>query len=159
LFVFGADARETSGFSEIVLTIKGILYRTNINFQWDNYTHEYRVILRNDNTFTFFYDGDEIPKENVTKKFQHPHRDDGDFVFYDIGAVGVDVWQAVGGSIFDNIFIGDNLEEAESFSARTFDRRRVGEIISKSIFDEDRVRTIEDFHEDAKIDTDLDFEY
>merc|ERR1711909_258652 len=52
-------------------------------------------------------------------KWVHPEIDNPDYtpddklyLYKDIGAVGVDVWQVKSGTIFDNFFIGDDFEEA-----------------------------------------------
>ena len=62
---FGPDSRRGAGVYEIVLALSGVVYRTNLNITLDNYTHQYTLILKNDRTFQFFYDEEEIPEENI----------------------------------------------------------------------------------------------
>jgi calreticulin len=40
------------------------------------------------------------------------------------GGVGFDLWQVKAGTVFDDIFIGDDLKEAEAFAAETFDKKK-----------------------------------
>lgn len=52
------------------------------------------------------------------------------------GGVGIEIWQVTAGTIFDNIFIGDSLEEAQKFADRTFKNRKEKEPAIKSALDE-----------------------
>jgi len=52
------------------------------------------------------------------------------------GGVGIELWQVTSGSIFDNIFVGDNVDEAKAFSEKTFKHRKEGEPAVKATWDE-----------------------
>ena len=52
------------------------------------------------------------------------------------GGVGIEIWQVTSGTVFDNIFIGDSLDEAKEFSDRTFKKRKSGEPAVKQAIDE-----------------------
>jgi len=52
--------------------------------------------------------------------------------YSDFGGVGIDVWQVKSGTIFDNIFIGDSVAEAEQFLASTYTKNKGAE---KDAFD------------------------
>jgi len=54
------------------------------------------------------------------------------------GAVGIDVWQVKAGTVFDNIFIGNDLEEAIAFRKETFEKNKAAE--KKMHDDQDKVR-------------------
>ena len=41
--------------------------------------------------------------------------------------VGFELWQVQAGSIFDDIYVGDSVKEAEDFAAATFDKKKDGE--------------------------------
>lgn len=57
------------------------------------------------------------------------------------GGVGIEIWQVTPGSIFDNFFIGDNVEEASEFSKKTFAARKENEpAIKKAIDDEESAK-------------------
>jgi len=47
--------------------------------------------------------------------------------YTDIGAIGIDVWQVKAGTIFDNIFVGDSVAEAEAFMEETYGKHKDGE--------------------------------
>jgi len=49
------------------------------------------------------------------------------YQYGDIGSVGVDIWQVKSGTIFDNIFIGDSVAEAEAFMAETYGKNKNAE--------------------------------
>ena len=51
------------------------------------------------------------------------------------GGVGIEIWQVTAGSIFDNIWIGDSVEEAKEFSKKTFAERKEKEAEVKSKLD------------------------
>ncbi|GFH30379.1 uncharacterized protein HaLaN_29226 [Haematococcus lacustris] len=58
--------------------------------------------------------------------------DDSLYAFKDLKFVGFELWQVKAGSIFDNIFVGDSLEEAEAFANDTWAKSKDGE---KAAFD------------------------
>ena len=47
--------------------------------------------------------------------------DDKLYLHKDLAHVGFELWQVKAGTVFDNIFVGDSLEEAEAFRKETFD--------------------------------------
>jgi len=72
--------------------------------------------------------------------WKHPEISNPDYVEYkdlhkceDIGGVGIDVWQVKSGTIFDSIFIGDSVSEAEDFLNDTYKKHKDAE---KAMFDE-----------------------
>merc|ERR1712046_319716 len=40
--------------------------------------------------------------------------------YADFGVVGIDIWQVKSGTIFDSIFIGDDLDETKAFAKETY---------------------------------------
>ena len=96
------------------------MYRTDLNIVLDNYTHEYTLHLKNDQSFSMFYDGKEIPQQNIIKKLTPNQPLLKHSVFPDIGGIGIDIWQSRSGSIFDNFFLGNSLAEAQQFSKRNY---------------------------------------
>ena len=46
--------------------------------------------------------------------------DDNLYLMDKISGVGIEIWQVTAGTIFDNIFVGDDVEEAKAFYERTF---------------------------------------
>jgi len=49
------------------------------------------------------------------------------YLYSDIGAVGIDVWQVKSGTIFDNFIVTDNFEEAKKFAEDTWGVSKDGE--------------------------------
>merc|ERR1719453_2827577 len=47
--------------------------------------------------------------------------DDKLYLHKDLAHVGFELWQVKAGTVFDNIFVGDSLEEAEAFRKETFE--------------------------------------
>ena len=80
------------------------------------------------------------------------------YKFGKIGGVGIEIWQVTSGSIFDNIFVGDDPAEAKKFSEETFVPRKSGEEAAKAAFDEEEQQRMAASSEGQKEDTDLDFE-
>merc|ERR1711981_1551031 len=83
----------------------------------------------------------------------HPEIDNPDFVeddelyaYESFGVVGIDIWQVKAGSIFDNIFLGDSLEEAQEFMKETYTKNKDAE---KEMFDKEE-EDEEDEHEDEE---------
>ncbi|KAJ9523573.1 hypothetical protein QJQ45_007254 [Haematococcus lacustris] len=58
--------------------------------------------------------------------------DDSLYAFKDLKYLGFELWQVKSGSIFDNIFVGDSLEEAEAFANETWAKSKDAE---KAAFD------------------------
>jgi len=89
------------------------------------------------------YKGEWSPKRIDNPDYEgpwvHPEISNPDYVddqemykYENFGAVGIDVWQVKAGTIFDNIIITDNVEEAEDFMKETFTANKDAE---KSMFD------------------------
>jgi len=49
------------------------------------------------------------------------------YAYGDFGYVGVDIWQVKSGSIFDNILIADNVDDAKAHAKETFDKLKTAE--------------------------------
>lgn len=76
----------------------------------------------------------QIDNPNYKGPWIHPEIDNPDYfedanlyLFKDIGAVGIDIWQVKSGSIFDNILITDSAQRAKEFARETWDKTSVGE--------------------------------
>merc|ERR1711988_1607497 len=46
--------------------------------------------------------------------------DDSIYNFKDLNSIAFDLWQVKSGSIFDNVFVGDDAAEAQAFADETF---------------------------------------
>ncbi|XP_063711112.1 calreticulin-like [Symsagittifera roscoffensis] len=101
------------------------------------------------------YKGEWKPKQidnpNYKGKWIHPEIDNPEYtpddklyLYKDIGAVGVDVWQVKSGSIFDNFFIGDDFEEAKKFAEETWKVSKDGEKKMKDAHDEEEKKKQEE---------------
>merc|ERR1711937_923725 len=55
--------------------------------------------------------------------------------YADFGVVGIDIWQVKSGTIFDSIFIGDDLDEAKAFAKETYHANKDAE---KESFDAEK---------------------
>jgi len=84
------------------------------------------------------YKGEWKPKQidnpAYKGKWIHPEIDNPDYkaddklyLYSDIGAVGIDVWQVKSGTIFDNFIVSDNFEEAKKFAEDTWGVSKDGE--------------------------------
>jgi len=105
------------------------------------------------------YKGEWKPKkiDNPAYKGEwvHPEIDNPDYVedkelykYDDIGAVGFEIWQVKSGTIFDNILVTDDLEEAKKFAKETFEVTKVEEKKMKDKLDEEERKKQEE--EDKK---------
>ncbi|KAJ9523876.1 hypothetical protein QJQ45_020064 [Haematococcus lacustris] len=56
--------------------------------------------------------------------------DDSLYAFKDLKYLGFELWQVKSGSIFDNIFVGDSLEEAEAFANDTWAKSKDAEKVA-----------------------------
>merc|ERR1711879_902938 len=88
-------------------------------------------------------------------KWVHPEIDNPDYtpddklyLYKDIGAVGVAVWQVKSGTIFDNFFIGDDFEEAKKFAEEAWGVSKEGEKKMKDDIDAEEKKKEE---EEAKL--------
>lgn len=93
------------------------------------------------------YKGEWKPKQidnpAYKGKWVHPEIDNPDYspdenlyLYKNIGAVGIDVWQVKSGTVFDNFFIGDSFEEAKKFAEDTWGVTKDGEKKMKEEHDE-----------------------
>lgn len=100
----------------------------------------------------------DIPNADYKGKWVHPEIDNPAYaaesnlyLFKDIGAIGVDIWQVKSGSIFDNVLVCDDPEEAAKFAEDTWGATKDGEKKAKESVDEaDRKKA----DEESKKDTD-----
>lgn len=70
------------------------------------------------------------------KQIDNPDYTD-DIANYDnIGALGFELWVVNEGSVFDNIFVGDNYEEAKAFADETWAKTSEAEKDAKKAFDD-----------------------
>eukprot|EP00924_Labyrinthula_sp_SR-Ha-C_P009877 snap_masked-scaffold_21-processed-gene-2.6-mRNA-1 protein AED:0.02 eAED:0.02 QI:0/-1/0/1/-1/1/1/0/395 len=56
----------------------------------------------------------------IQKKLPNPDYDDKVYLRKNIGAVGFELWIVNSGSIFDNIYVGDSLDEARDMAKKTY---------------------------------------
>jgi len=70
--------------------------------------------------------------------------------YSDIGAIGFELWQVKSGTIFDNIFVGDDVAEAEVFAKETWEATKDAEKKMKDQQEEEEKKARE--AEDAKKD-------
>lgn len=105
------------------------------------------------------YKGDWKPKQidnpNYKGPWIHPEIDNPEYkpdsnlyLYKNIGGVGIDLWQVKSGTIFDNIFIGDDVEEAKKFGEETWKKTHEGEKAMKDKHDEEERKKQEE--EDKK---------
>jgi calreticulin len=85
-----------------------------------------------------------IPNPNYKGPWVQPTVPNSDYVadpnlylMENIGGVGIEIWQVTAGSIFDNIFVGDDPEEARQFSEKTFAYRQEKEKALKEAYDKE----------------------
>jgi calreticulin len=94
------------------------------------------------------YKGEWKPKQiknpNYKGVWVHPEIDNPEYtedknlyVYDSIGGVGFDLWQVKAGTIFDNIFVGDDPEEAKKFAEDTWGKNKDGEKKMKEQLDEE----------------------
>ena len=105
------------------------------------------------------YKGEWKPKQIDNPAYKgewvHPEIDNPDYSpdkelykYDDIGAVGFEIWQVKSGTIFDNILVTDDVEEAKKFAKETFEVTKVEEKKMKDKQDEEERKKQEE--EDKK---------
>jgi len=85
-----------------------------------------------------------IPNPDYKGPWVHPEipnpdfkEDDEIYVFPNVGAIGFDLWQVKSGTIFDNIFVGDDVKEAKAFADKHWTKFLDAEKKSKEAHDEE----------------------
>lgn len=66
------------------------------------------------------------------------------YLFKDLAGVGIDIWQVKSGSIFDNIIITNDLQEAQDHAAKNFEPLRTAEKKLKEKHDEEERKKLEE---------------
>jgi calreticulin len=86
----------------------------------------------------------QIPNPAFKGKWIHPEIDNPEYSpdaelykYSDIGAIGFDLWQVKSGTIFDNVLVTDNEEEAVAHGDDTWGKMKDGEKKAKEAFDEE----------------------
>ncbi|EFO21160.2 calreticulin family protein [Loa loa] len=93
------------------------------------------------------YKGKWVPKEIANPAYKgewiHPEIDNPNYIpdpnlylYDDIGAIGIEIWQVNSSTVYDNIIITDSIEEAKKFAALTLNGTRKGEEKMKKEYDE-----------------------
>merc|ERR1719421_2434202 len=82
----------------------------------------------------------KIDNPDYKGPWEHPMIDNPDFVddeevyaFDSFGVAAFEIWQVKAGTIFDNVYIGDSLDEAKEFAQSTYSANKDGE---KKMYDE-----------------------
>merc|ERR1712151_707564 len=80
---------------------------------------------------------DEDDGEWEAPTIENPEYEDDESIgkYADFGVVGIDIWQVKSGTIFDSIFIGDDLDEAKAFAKETYHANKDAE---KESFDAEK---------------------
>jgi len=99
----------------------------------------------------------QIPNPAFKGKWIHPKIANPEYSaepllyrYSDIGAIGFELWQVKSGTIFDNIFVGDDVAEAEVFAKETWEATKDAEKKMKDQQEEEEKKARE--AEDAKKD-------
>merc|ERR1712060_659158 len=89
------------------------------------------------------------------KKIANPEYEDDDAVYKyeDFGFIGFDLWQVIGGTIFDNIIITDDKAEADKFAAKW---KALSEVEKAKKKEEDDTKKPEDKKEEEEEEDDDD---
>lgn len=106
-----------------------------------------------------------IPNPDYKGPWVHPKIPNPDYVFDDkmyavcadaCSHVGFELWQVKSGTIFDDIIVTDNLEEAQKFAEETFFAKKDGE---KQMYDEDAERERKSMEDDMNDEEDYEDEF
>ncbi|MCP9263577.1 Calreticulin [Dirofilaria immitis] len=107
------------------------------------------------------YKGEWKPKQKKNPAYKgkwiHPEienpdyaADDNLYVYEDIGAIGFDLWQVKSGTIFDDVIVTDNVEEAKKFAEKTLKITKEGEKKMKEKQDEEEEKKRKEEEEKEK---------
>lgn len=93
----------------------------------------------------------DIPNPAYKGKWIHPEianpdytPDENLYLLKDIAGVGFDLWQVKSGSIFDNVWIGDDVDEASKHAEDTWGATKDGEKKAKEAQDEEERKKAEE---------------
>jgi len=99
----------------------------------------------------------QIKNPNYKGVWVHPEIDNPDYspddkiyAFKDFGAIGFDLWQVKSGTIFDNIFVVDDVDEAKKFGEETWGKTKAAEKKMKEEQDEVEKKKMEKEAEERK---------
>jgi calreticulin len=101
------------------------------------------------------YKGEWKPKQIKNPDYKgtwvHPEIDNPDYVpddklylYKDIGAIGFDLWQVKAGTIFDNLMVTDDPDEAKTFAEETWAKTKEEEKKMKEAQDEEERKKMEE---------------
>jgi hypothetical protein len=150
LLMFGPDICEQNEKIHILLPYKGVHYQVNkeMTFPNDTLTHQLTLIVKPDFSVVYLLDNSEVFSGNLKKDFGEVMIDSEVYEINDIGGVGFELFQTVPGSLFDNIFIGDSVEEAYLFSVKTFLPRQKNEPEALEKFKESQEKIRTDYNKE-----------
>jgi len=93
----------------------------------------------------------QIKNPNYKGKWIHPEIDNPEYspddelyLYDDLGAVGIDIWQVKSGTIFDNLIITDNIDDAKQHAKETFEQLSKSEKQLKEKADEEERKKFEE---------------
>lgn len=99
----------------------------------------------------------QIKNPNYSGVWVHPEIDNPEYSpdsalyhFSDSGAIGFDLWQVKSGTIFDNVFVGDDEAEAKAFAEETWGKTKDAEKKMKEAQDEEERKKMEKEEEERK---------
>ncbi len=124
LVTFGPDVCSTNNRIQLLLDAggRGEMWKKAPEAPADRLTHFYTLALHPNGTYSVYVDSKLREHGEVAKDWDLDYETTvRKFV---VGGVGLDVWQAKAGTLFDNIMITDNLSEALEY-AEGFLKRQV----------------------------------
>ncbi|OMJ76015.1 hypothetical protein SteCoe_24731 [Stentor coeruleus] len=140
LIMFGPDYCNGEGKGQLIIPYKGYNYNIQVPFNVanDEFTHQYTLVINPDEIIDYYIDNVLDSSIKIEEYFYMPGNYNEDaHIITNIGGVGIEIAQSNPGSIFDNIFIGDSLEEARAFSEMTFVNKAKGEKEAKENFEKE----------------------
>lgn len=152
LIMFGPDICANIYKCHIILPYNNENYSVNkqIEIPNDRATHQYTLILNPDFTVKVLIDNNEVFSGSMKEDFDIPQIVEDKFEIEDIGGIGIEILQTSPGSLFDNIFITDSVEEAKKFSEETFEWKIQLEEEKLKEFDEQQEKIRTDYNEKHK---------
>merc|ERR1712146_788235 len=91
------------------------------------------------------------------KQVDNPNYDEKLVTFPELTHVGFELWTVNNGTIFDNIYVGDSIEEANALAKETSDKTKGKEKDAKDAWDKER-KAAEEAKKEAEKDDDMDDE-
>ena len=127
LVTFGPDVCSTNNRIAVLLNHNGLgeMWRKKVEAPVDKLTHFFTLMLKHDGSYQLYVDAEPVAEGSIESEWQVKAKEAN---WFNIGGIGIVIWQSKAKMLFDNILITDDLQQALRIAKEFINRYRQEEV-------------------------------